>query len=41
MVISQEELNRRNRQGKLAAFLAVAWWIASVGGIIWVITSNQ
>lgn len=41
MVISQEELDRRARQGKIAAFLAISWWVASVGGIIWVIISNQ
>jgi hypothetical protein len=41
MVISQEEIARRARQGKIVGFIAVAWWVASVGGIIWVITSNQ
>lgn len=39
-MVSQEELDRRRRQGKIAGILAVAWWIASVGGIIWVITAN-
>lgn len=39
-MISQEELSRRARQGKMAATLAIIWWIASVGGIIWVINAN-
>jgi len=39
-MVSQEEIDRRSRQGKFYGFLAVAWWVASIGGIIWVISSN-
>lgn len=39
-MVNQEEVIRRSRQGILVATLAVAWWVASIGGIIWVITSN-
>lgn len=39
-MVSQEEVIRRARQGKLVAFLAISWWVASIGGIIWVITAN-
>ncbi len=39
-MISEAELNRRKRTGKIAAILSVAWWIASIGGIIYVITLN-
>ena len=39
-MVSQKEAIRRARHGKLVAFLAIAWSVASVGGIIWVITSN-
>lgn len=40
-MIAQEEIDRRARQGKIAAAVAVAWWIASIGGIIAVIVANQ
>ncbi len=40
-MVSQQELDRRRKQGKLAGFLAVAWWIASIGGIIWVINATS
>ncbi|MFY0613738.1 MAG: hypothetical protein JXQ99_19560 [Hyphomicrobiaceae bacterium] len=39
-MVSEEEINRRSRQGKLAGALAIIWWIASIGGIIWVINAN-
>lgn len=39
-MVSQEEKDRRRRQGMLAGFLAVAWWVASIGGIIFVISIN-
>ena len=39
-MVSQEELKRRAMQGKLAATLTIIWWVASVGGIIWVINAN-
>lgn len=39
-MVSEEEINRRSRQGKLAGALAIVWWIASIGGIIWVINAN-
>lgn len=38
--MTEEELNRRSRQGKLAGAIALAWWVASIGGIIFVITMN-
>ncbi len=39
-MVSEEEIDRRSRLGKLVGALAVAWWIASIGGIIWVINAN-
>ena len=39
-MVSQEEVERRNKLGKLVGALAVAWWVASIGGIIWVINAN-
>ena len=39
-MVSQEELDRRKKQGKWVGALAVAWWFASIGGIIWVINAN-
>ena len=35
-----EQSNRRLRVGKIAATLAIAWWLASVGGIIYVINQS-
>ena len=37
---TEEELNRRARSGRLDAIACIAWWIATVGGIIWVINAN-
>lgn len=34
-----EETSRRLRNGKVAATVAVSWWIASIGGIIYVINN--
>jgi hypothetical protein len=34
---TNDELSRRMRNGKITAVLAVAWWVASIGGIIWVL----
>lgn len=39
-MVREEELNRRHRQGRIVATAAVVWWIASIGGIIWVINAN-
>ena len=39
-MVSEEELNRRSKQGKIAAALAISWWAASIGGIIWVINAS-
>ena len=36
-VETPEEKSRRQRNGKIAAVLAFAWWIVSVGGVITVI----
>ena len=37
---TSEELSRRMRNGKITAAIAVAWWIASIGGIIYVINQT-
>jgi hypothetical protein len=34
-----DELSRRMRNGKITAFLAITWWVASIGGIIYVINN--
>ena len=39
-MVSEEEVARRRKIGKVAALLAVGWWVASIGGIIWVITAT-
>ncbi|MGI9476513.1 MAG: hypothetical protein ACR2PI_07400, partial [Hyphomicrobiaceae bacterium] len=39
-MVSQEEIARRSKLGKLVGALAIAWWVASIGGIIWVINAN-
>ena len=38
--MTEEELNARTRSGRLVAIACLAWWIATVGGIIWVINAN-
>ena len=37
---TETQRNNRIRLGRLAAFCAVAWWVASVGGIIYVVAQN-
>ena len=32
-----DEVGRRLRNGKITALLALTWWMASIGGIIYVI----
>jgi hypothetical protein len=34
-----DETSRRLRNGKITAFLALAWWVVSIGGIIYVINN--
>lgn len=41
MMISEQELSRRQRLGKIIAVVCAAWWVASIGGIIYVIQANQ
>ena len=36
---TSEELSRRMRNGKITAFIAISWWVASIGGIIYVINN--
>jgi hypothetical protein len=36
---TSDELSRRMRNGKITAFIAIAWWVASIGGIIYVINN--
>lgn len=36
---TSEELSRRMRNSKITATIAVAWWVASIGGIIYVINN--
>ncbi len=38
--MTEEELNSRARSGRLVAIACIAWWVATVGGIIWVINAN-
>ena len=37
---TSEELSRRIRNGRITATIAISWWIASIGGIIYVINQN-
>jgi hypothetical protein len=39
-MVDEQELNNRARLGKLVAALSVLWWVAAIGGIIWVIKAN-
>jgi hypothetical protein len=34
-----DETSRRLRNGKITATIAISWWIASIGGIIYVINN--
>ena len=34
-----EDVSRRIRNGRITAGLAIAWWVASIGGIIYVINN--
>ena len=38
--MTDEEMNNRARTGRLVAIACVAWWVVTVGGIIWVINAN-
>jgi hypothetical protein len=38
--MTEEEFNSRTRSGRLVAIACIAWWVATVGGIIWVINAN-
>ena len=40
-VETPEEQNRRVRNGRIAMFVALAWWIVSVGGVITVINMQS
>ena len=40
-MITAEELTRRQRLGKLIAGLCIIWWVAAIGGIIYVIEINK
>lgn len=33
------EITQRSRNGKITATLAIAWWVASIGGIIYVLNN--
>lgn len=37
---TQDNISNRLRNGKIAVTLAVGWWVASVGGIIYVINQS-
>ena len=37
---SDEARSRRQRNGKIAAAVAISWWVASIGGIIYVINAT-
>ncbi len=40
MAESDDQANLRWRKGRLVAFLCIAWWIASIGGIIFVLNTQ-
>lgn len=37
---SEEQKPQRQRTGKIAAAVAISWWVASIGGIIYVINAT-
>ncbi|MGI9422347.1 MAG: hypothetical protein ACR2PA_04080 [Hyphomicrobiaceae bacterium] len=38
---TSEEKDRRLRNGRMAIILSFAWWIVSIGGIIYVINAQS
>lgn len=38
---TDDQRSRRQRTGKIAAAIAVSWWVASIGGIIYVINATS
>jgi hypothetical protein len=38
--MSEQEANSRQRTGRLVAITSIVWWIATIGGVIWVINAN-
>jgi hypothetical protein len=39
-MMTEEERSNRMRTGRIVAAVSIAWWIATIGGIIWVINAN-
>lgn len=40
-MVNEQELNSGARMGRLVAAVSVLWWVAAIGGIIWVISANS
>jgi hypothetical protein len=40
-MVNEQELNSGARMGRLVAAVSVLWWVATIGGIIWVISANS
>ena len=38
---TQEEKSKRTRAGQMAIILSLAWWVVSIGGIIYVINAQS
>ena len=38
---TEQDTNSRQRTGRIVAILCVLWWIASIGGVIFVINSSS
>lgn len=36
-----DQRTHRVRKGRLAIFLSIAWWVVSIGGIIYVINTTS
>ncbi len=38
--MNEQDAISRQRTGRLVAIASVVWWIATIGGVIWVINAN-
>ena len=38
---TSQETAGRLRAGRTVAMVSIVWWIATIGGIIWVINAND
>ncbi len=37
---TEEERSQRQRKGRIVAIASILWWVATIGGVIWVINAN-